>query len=185
MLSGREVVWGPDDEISLSAKHKWVVYITFWCPLGSSVTILRSSCWYEFVGLGAGVSDFLRHDMFLWRSCLGVFLEARPMWIGLIFCVGWWSWVFYAGVVSCLRRSLTPAPKPPNSYQQLLQRIVAALLNGHQNVIYTTNLCLADNEISSSGPHTTSLPLNISWANWNPDDGKSRNMSFWIKSKFF
>jgi hypothetical protein len=36
--------------------------------------------------------------MFLWRSCLGVFLEARPMWIGLILrevmILG-----FYAGVV--------------------------------------------------------------------------------------
>jgi hypothetical protein len=34
---------GPDDEISLSAKHKWVAYITyitFRCPSGSAVTIL-------------------------------------------------------------------------------------------------------------------------------------------------
>jgi hypothetical protein len=43
MLSGREVVWGPDGEISLSAKHKWVVYITFRCPSGSAVTILEVS----------------------------------------------------------------------------------------------------------------------------------------------
>jgi hypothetical protein len=41
MLNGREVVWGPDDEISLSAKHIWVAYITFLCPLGSAVTILE------------------------------------------------------------------------------------------------------------------------------------------------